>query len=155
MNDMNITVAPPTPADREQWEALYYGYAEFYEMPMDKAILDNNWNWIFDENFPFYALLAKTDDGKAVGLMHFREMPSPLRGRMVGFLDDLFIPPELRGQGIVETLFTALDQALIEKNLPAIRWITAENNYRGRAVYDRLAEKTHWVTYQMNAGSQR
>lgn len=151
---MNVTVAPPVAADREQWENLYYGYAEFYQVPMNQDILDNNWNWIFDEDFPFYALLAKTDDGKAVGLMHFREMPSPLRGRMVGFLDDLFIPPELRGQGIVEALFKALDQACADKDLPIIRWITAEDNYRGRAVYDRIGEKTHWQTYQMSISSQ-
>lgn len=151
---MHVTVAPPVAEDRAQWEALYYGYAEFYQVPMNQAILDNNWGWIFDENFPFYALLAKTDDGKAVGLMHFREMPSPLRGRMVGFLDDLFVPPEHRGQGIVEALFKGLDQACADKDLPIIRWITAENNYRGRAVYDRIGEKTHWQTYQMSIGSQ-
>jgi hypothetical protein len=30
-----------------------------------------------------------------------------------------------------------------------MRWITAENNYRGRGVYDKLSDKTQWVTYQM------
>ena len=35
-----------------------------------------------------------------------------------------------------------------EQGWPVIRWITAENNYRARALYDRLSDKTHWVTYQ-------
>jgi hypothetical protein len=30
-----------------------------------------------------------------------------------------------------------------------IRWITAENNYRARGVYDRLATRTNWVTYDL------
>ena len=28
-------------------------------------------------------------------------------------------------------------------------WITADNNYRGRAVYDKLATRTDWLTYEM------
>jgi hypothetical protein len=35
------------------------------------------------------------------------------------------------------------------KGWPFIRWITAEDNYRGRASYDKIAEKTDWLTYQM------
>jgi ribosomal protein S18 acetylase RimI-like enzyme len=80
--------------------------------------------------------------------MHCRQMPSPLRGALVGFLDDLYVHPEARGQGVVEALYEALNELGREQGWPFVRWITAENNYRGRAVYDRLSEKTHWVTYQ-------
>jgi hypothetical protein len=30
-----------------------------------------------------------------------------------------------------------------------IRWITAEDNYRARGVYDRVAVRTPWVTYDI------
>jgi hypothetical protein len=30
-----------------------------------------------------------------------------------------------------------------------IRWITREDNYRARAVYDRIATKTNWTTYDL------
>ncbi len=30
-----------------------------------------------------------------------------------------------------------------------MRWITAEDNYRGRSVYDRVALKTSWITYNI------
>ena len=36
-----------------------------------------------------------------------------------------------------------------ERGWTVIRWITAEDNYRGRAVYDRVAEKTRWLTYEI------
>ncbi len=86
---------------------------------------------------------------KALGLMHCRQMPSPLRGAQVGFLDDLFVVPEARGKGVVEALYDELNALGNQHGWPFIRWITAEDNYRGRAVYDRLSDKTHWVTYQM------
>jgi len=136
-------------ADRADWEVLYHGYAEFYQVPMNDEILDTVWSWIHDDNNPFFGLVAKDDNGKSLGLMHCRQMASPLRGALVGFLDDLFVSPDARGQGVVEKLYTALNELGKQQGWPFIRWITAEDNYRGRAVYDRLSEKTHWVTYQM------
>jgi ribosomal protein S18 acetylase RimI-like enzyme len=136
-------------ADRADWEVLYRGYAEFYQVPMNDEILETVWSWIHDDAKPFFGLIAKHENGKALGLMHCRQMPSPLRGALVGFLDDLFVSPDARGQGVVEALYEALNDVGREQGWPFVRWITAENNYRGRAVYDKLSDKTHWVTYQM------
>ena len=30
-----------------------------------------------------------------------------------------------------------------------VRWITADDNYRGRAKYDQHASRTMWITYDM------
>jgi ribosomal protein S18 acetylase RimI-like enzyme len=146
---MKIVVSELSLQDRVEWEVLYYGYAEFYKVPMNQEILDTVWSWIFDKNNAFYALVAKDDAGRYLGLMHYRAMPSPLRGKLVGFLDDLFIKPEFRGNGIVDALYEALNRSAVDKGWPFMRWITAENNYRGRGVYDKLSDKTQWVTYQM------
>lgn len=149
MNSMNVIVSKLNPDDRNQWEKLYYAYADFYNMPMDTAILDTIWLWIFDDKNQFFALIAKNEAGDALGFMHCREMPSPLRGSVVGFLDDLYVDPEYRGTGCVQALYKALNKFGKDKGWPFIRWITAEDNYRGRASYDKIAEKTHWLTYQM------
>ena len=145
---MKIVVGELSLQDKSQWQALYCGYAEFYQVPMNQEVLDTVWSWIFDKNNAFYALVAKDDAGQCLGLMHYRAMPSPLRGKIVGFLDDLFIKPECRGQGIVEALYQGLNDSAAQKGWPFVRWIAAENNYRGRGVYDKLSDKTHWVTYQ-------
>ncbi|MEZ4606713.1 MAG: GNAT family N-acetyltransferase [Deinococcales bacterium] len=145
-----MQVSYPTHTDRNAWETLYQGYAEFYKVPMNQEILDRVWSWIFDDNEAFYALLAKDDSGKAVGLMHFREMVSPLRGKRVGFLDDLFVSPESRGSGAADALFERLRQEARERNWALVRWITADDNYRGRGLYDQLAKRTMWITYQMD-----
>jgi len=146
---MNIVVSELSKNDRQEWEVLYFGYAEFYKMPMNQEILDAVWSWIFDAQKKFYALIAKSGDGKTHGLMHYREMASPLRGTPVGFLDDLYVHPKSRGQGVVDALFQALNESARSKGWPFVRWITADNNYRARRVYDKIAEKTQWITYQM------
>ena len=147
---MSVKISALHPEDRTEWERLYQGYADFYQMPMEQQTLDRVWQWIFDPHNRFFALIAKDERGFGIGLMHYREMPSPLRGAQVGFLDDLYIDPDCRGNGVVDLMFQRLQQEALAHNWPFVRWITAENNYRGRAVYDRLASKTQWQTYQMN-----
>ena len=148
-NRIEIAISALTVTDRALWERLYRGYADFYQMPMDEEILNTVWSWIFDEHNSFFALIAKNDAGDALGLAHCREMPSPLRGAVVGFLDDLYVEPKYRGSGCVQALYDGLNNLGKDRGWPFIRWITAENNYRGRASYDKIAEKTHWLTYQM------
>ncbi|UTW11670.1 GNAT family N-acetyltransferase [Marinobacterium rhizophilum] len=145
---MDIAVAALEPGDRDQWESLFNSYADFYKMPMSAETRDRVWAWIASGEMKFFGIMAKDSQGKALGFMHFREMPSPLRGSMVGFLDDLYVCPAARGEGVVDALFDGLNETAAAQGWPFVRWVTAENNYRGRGPYDRLAEKTHWVTYQ-------
>lgn len=149
---MDITITALRPDDRQEWQRLYCAYADFYQVPMTREILERVWQWIFDPDNAFFALISRDEQGRGVGLMHYREMPSPLRGVGVGFLDDLYIDPDYRGSGTAERMFERLRQEAQARNWPLVRWITAENNYRARAVYDRLATKTHWQTYQMDCG---
>lgn len=68
---------------------------------------------------------------------------------MVGFLDDLYVKTEARGVGVVDALYKELNYFASKNDWPFVRWITADNNYRGRSVYDKLSDKTQWITYQM------
>ena len=55
-----------------------------------------------------------------------------------------------RGKGVVDKMLKKLSKESAKNGWPFVRWITAEDNYRSRGVYDRTAEKTKWVTYQMS-----
>ncbi|AXE61750.1 GNAT family N-acetyltransferase [Candidatus Thioglobus sp. NP1] len=138
-------------SDRNEWSMLYEGYAEFYKMPMNDDILDKVWSWIFDKEIKFYAIGVKSSEGELIGFMHFREMPSPLRGSLVGFLDDLYIHPDFRGSGAVQLLFKELKSIAKANNWPYVRWITASDNHRARKVYDKLSGVIDFVTYQMQS----
>ncbi len=76
-------------------------------------------------------------------------MPSPLRGKLIGFLDDLYVLPEVRAAGVINALFNALNQSALDKAWLFVRWNTADNNYRARSFYDKIAERTPWLMYQM------
>jgi len=133
------------------WKQLYKGYSNFYEMPVNDQILDIVWSWIFDSEMKFYAIGVKSFEGELIGFMHFREMPSPLRGILVGFLDDLYVHPDHRGSGAVQLLFKELKLVAEQNDWPYVRWITASDNHRARAVYDKISGTIDFVTYQMQS----
>ncbi len=145
----DIVVAAPRPEDYQDWRRLFEGYATFYKMPMNDDIAGRVWTWLLDPAHVLEALLARRPDGPVVGLAHFRAMPRPLTGSIAGFLDDLFVDTALRGQRVADQLLLAMQAIARERGWTLIRWLTADNNYRARGVYDRLATRTMWITYQM------
>lgn len=144
------TITPLQPNDKAQWQALYRAYADFYEVPMTDEILSTVWTWLQDDTMNLYGLAARASNGDLIGIAHYREEFSPLRAKRVGFLDDLYVIPEARGSGVVQDIFAALKEEAKARNWHFIRWRTAEDNHRARAAYEKLSQKTHWLTYQMN-----
>jgi ribosomal protein S18 acetylase RimI-like enzyme len=146
---VNISVRPPTHADRADWDVLYQGYAAFYKVTQTPEMRDTVWSWIMDPAHSTDALIAVNEVGRAVGLAHFRPFARPLSASTGGFLDDLFVDPSARGASIGEALITALRGIVVERGWSVIRWITADDNYRARGLYDRLATRTSWITYDI------
>ena len=107
------------------------------------------WGWIFDPAHETEALVAEDAGGRLLGLAHFRAFARPLSASTGGFLDDLFVAPAARGQAVADALIGALAEEGRARGWTVIRWITAEDNYRARAVYDRMAERTKWLTYDI------
>ena len=143
-----LSVVKLTSSHYEGWLKLYKLYAEFYNTSLSNTGTEITWGWLIDTNHPCTGIVV-LEDNLLVGLAHFREMPSPLRGANIGFLDDLFVLPERRGGKVVSLLIDGLKKEAKEKNWAIIRWITRDNNYRARNLYDKISQKTDWNTYEM------
>lgn len=143
-----MQIRRPVAADREAWGTLYAGYASFYGVEQTEAMRDRVWGWIHDPAHETGALVAESG-GKLVGLAHFRPFARPLAASTGGFLDDLFVDPEARGSGAAPALIDALTEEGRARGWSMIRWITADDNARARALYDKMAVATRWVTYDL------
>ena len=143
-----ITIRDLRESDREEWLRLYEGYAEHYRVNLTDRGVATSWGWLMDSDHVLTGIVAELS-GQPCGIAHFRAMPSPLRGQEVGFLDDLFVDPDCRGSGIADRLLEAIRQHAIASGWPVVRWITRDNNYRARGLYDRYATKSDWNTYEM------
>lgn len=142
-------IVPVAEAHRADWERLYAGYAAFYRVTQTAEMRARVWSWIQDPAHEVKGLVALDAGGRGLGLAHYRPFARPLSASTGGFLDDLFVDPAARGQRVADALIGAVAAIGREKGWSVIRWITAEDNYRGRAVYDRVAQLTLWKTYDI------
>tara|TARA_R110002124_G_scaffold270409_3_gene438873 strand:- start:692 stop:1138 length:447 start_codon:yes stop_codon:yes gene_type:complete len=146
---MQLNIRPVTPDDRPGWDLLYQGYAKFYKVGQTAQMRDTVFGWLMDDRHESNGFVAEGPDGALIGLTHFRPFASPLRAATNCFLDDLFVDPAARGSGAAQALINAVADYARAKGWATVRWITGDDNYRGRGVYDRLAARTMWVTYDL------
>ena len=134
--------------DKENWAKLYNGYADFYKVSMNSGILDTIWGWIHDESHDVKGLCFELE-GKIVGIAHYRTMPRPIKGQYIGFLDDLFVDLEFRGQKIAQKLISHLKSLSKANNWDGIRWITHSSNKNAKKLYDKIANNTGFELYEL------
>ena len=135
--------------DKVEWEKLYQGYADFYKVEITEEILNTVWNWLHDLKHELNGLVYEIDN-HIVAVAHYRQMPSPLRGKNIGFLDDLYVHPDYRGRKIGEDIINKLNEISQEKGWGLIRWITRNNNHSAKSLYDRIAKKSTWDVYELD-----
>ena len=145
----DIRILPVEQRHRADWDRLYAGYAEFYHVTQTPEMRDRVWSWLHDPSHETNGLIAEDAEGRAVGLAHFRAFARPLSASTGGYLDDLFVDPQMRGKRVADALIEALAENGRRRGWSVIRWITAEDNSRARAVYDRVAKLTPWRTYDI------
>jgi GNAT superfamily N-acetyltransferase len=150
-DDSPVRVLPLADRHRPDWERLYAAYAAVYRARQTPEMRAAVWAWIMDPTHELEALVAEAapGEGRAVGLAHFRPFARPLAATTGGFLDDLFVDPDFRGRRVADALIRAVAAIGRERGWSVLRWITADDNYRGRALYDRVAARTMWVTYDL------
>lgn len=116
---------------------LLRAYCDFYECdPTDDGLRDFAEALITDPRWG--ALFLARAEGKAVGFAALAWKWSSLRGSLVGYLDDLFVAPDARGQGIADALISLCADRAVERGATALVWLTADDNHRAQKVYDRL-----------------
>ncbi len=134
--------------DRPDWRSLFFGYGQFYDQWIGEEVLDRVWRLLLDEDHPTNGLVA-VKNGQIVGFVHFRPYFRTLTGSSACFLDDLFVAPAERGRGVGRSLIEAISVLAEKAGWDFVRWMTAQDNRQARQLYDSVADKTEWLTYQL------
>ena len=134
--------------DKKQWKLLYKGYADFYKVKINNQILETVWKWLFDKNHEVNGIVYEIE-GTIVALAHYRKMPNPLRGKYIGFLDDLFVDPNYRRKKIGEYLLNELKIISKSNGWDLVRWITRSDNINAKSLYNRVSEGTNWEVFEL------
>ncbi len=146
---MTFTIIRPEQHHRADWGRLFAGYAAFYQVEQSEQMRDRVWSWLHDPAHTVKGFLAVDDRGKPIGLTHYRPYARPLAAATACFLDDLFVDRTERGGRIADALIAAVAEEGRKRGWSLVRWVTADDNYRARAVYDRVSTRTRWITYEI------
>jgi ribosomal protein S18 acetylase RimI-like enzyme len=147
--DRVIRVRELEQRDRAAWQQLYAGYGEFYQTPLSDEKADRVWAWLMDPNYEAFGLVAVDADDSPIAIAHFRQFARLLADGIGIYLDDLFTAANARGTGAGTALIGRLEEIARERGAEVVRWITANDNFVGQKLYDRLASRTMWVTYDL------
>lgn len=154
MDTEEISVVSVKEGHFDQWSGLYRAYADYYQVTQTADMREKVFSWLLDDAHSQRGLVvAAGGTSKLLGLAHYRTFSRPLTASHGLFLDDLFVNPTSRGRGTARLLLNRLAAIAADENATVVRWITRENNYQARFLYDDVAEQTDWITYDMTPGT--
>lgn len=120
---------------------LMRAYCDFYESsPPDEGVLRMARTLITDPSQG--AVFIARQDGQAIGFATLDWKWSMLNGTRVGYLEDLFVDPEARGQGTADALIRICADRCRERGMGGMAWLTAPDNHRAQAVYNRTGTES-------------
>lgn len=140
-------IRPIAARDHEAWRELFTAYGAFYETEFPPGVLDGVWAWLMDADHEVSAWVAEAD-GVIAGFAHLRRLSDTFTAGPAWSLDDLYVAPEFRGAGVGRALIAACAAAAHEAGGGTLRWITASSNSTAQRLYDTVATRTSWVTYE-------
>jgi GNAT superfamily N-acetyltransferase len=141
--------------DLEELLPLMRAYCDFYEVaPSDEALLAMADALIDEPSLEGVQLIARDDDGRAVGFATIFWSWSTSQAARIGVMNDLFVAPGGRGGGYAEALIHACVDHARERGAASLEWQTASDNHRAQAVYDRVGGRRddRWVDYSLPTG---
>lgn len=146
---MTVTVRALAETDREAWEPLFRGYLEFYKSSLTDEMIDLTFQRLMGDDPQFHIGLVAVDaDDVPLGLAHVLFHRSTWSPSHYCYLEDLFVAPDRRLKGVGRKLIEAVYVEADKRDCTRTYWATQEFNYRGRALYDQLANKSPFIQYR-------
>jgi ribosomal protein S18 acetylase RimI-like enzyme len=135
--------------DREQWAPLWRAYLEFYQTRETPDVTDAAWSRIFDPLEPVHAVVAERRDA-LLGLSHYLFQRSTWLVNPRCYLQDLYVSPAARREGVGRALIGAVVGAAKAAGAANVYWNTHETNAAARRLYDALAKRTGFIQYRID-----
>jgi GNAT superfamily N-acetyltransferase len=143
----DIRVRAAGPADRDAWLDMWHAYCAFYEVAIPAGVSVRTWERILTPDSGIAALLAVDASNRPAGFTNFVVHPYTWSDRPCCYLEDLFVWPDLRGQGVGRALIERLLALGEARGWSRVYWMTRESNLAARRLYDRFTVRDDFVRY--------
>jgi GNAT superfamily N-acetyltransferase len=148
----SLRIAPATPADVPAILSLIRGLADYerladYVVATDASLHDA----LFGPSPAAEAVLASID-GRTAGYALWFQTFSTFEGKRGIYLEDLYVNPEFRGQGIGRALLAHLARVAVERGCTRLQWAVLDWNTPAIAFYRGLGAVPvdDWHIYKLS-----
>jgi GNAT superfamily N-acetyltransferase len=148
---MTLAIRPGEKADVSIIANLIRGLARFekleHEVTMTEELLTKN---LFGAHRYAETLIAE-DAGNPIGVALFFHTFSTFLGKPGLYLEDLFVIPEQRSQGVGRALLRQLARIALERDCGRLEWAVLNWNREAIKFYERLGARPNsdWTIYRL------
>jgi GNAT superfamily N-acetyltransferase len=146
-----MAIREATESDLPALMPLLRGYCDFYEAdPNDEGLEEMARALITAPEDDGFLLVATGGSGEVVGFAACGWKWSSLRGARIVVLEDLFVVEAARGAGHADELIEATAGVARRNGASAVTWLTAPDNRRAQAVYERVGGRAEtFLEYEL------
>ncbi|MCX7929299.1 MAG: GNAT family N-acetyltransferase [Chlorobi bacterium] len=148
-----VRIAPLTPERFDDFFQLICALAEYERLvPPDHDAHQRLFRDCFEHSPPRYsALLAYLGDALC-GYCIFFETYSSFRAASTLFLEDIFVLPQWRGQGVGRALMQYLACVAMERGCGRMEWLVLDWNEAAHSFYRALGARclSQWQLYRLD-----
>lgn len=134
--------------DFTDWQRLWLGFLAYHDVSLSTEHTQKVWQRLLNKSDPICALVAQID-GKIVGFTHFFFHRNTWSGGDYCYLEDLFVDQNIRARGVGRALIEAVGNVAREKGASKIYWNTHDDNDTARRLYDKIANLTDFIQYEI------
>lgn len=145
---MTITIRPLQEADLAEWDALFDAYVRFYGASVTDDVIALTWQRLLSRQVGLFGLAAVAAGRRLVGIAHALFHRSTWSPTFYCYLEDLFVDPGARGQGVGHALIEAVCREADANGCSRTYWATKSDNAVARRLYDGLATLSPFVQYR-------
>lgn len=140
-----IKIRPLTPDDFPNWLPLWDGNNQGTR---DVDVTSETWARLNDKDYPVHGLCAI--DGETMkGLVHYIVHPTTGSIAHACYMQDVYVDPEFRGQGIAKKLVKAVAKIGATQKWSRMYWIAEADNEAAQALYNNIGVKLDFTLHVM------
>jgi GNAT superfamily N-acetyltransferase len=134
-------------ADYTSWRILWDQYLIFYKHELAENQTQLTFDRLINASFEMHGLVLEVD-GQILGIAHVSFRPSTWADNKELYLEDLFVDPSVRGKGYGRALIESAKELGKLHGAKKLSWQTHRDNLTAQRLYDSMAVKSEFITYE-------